>query len=142
MVEAPTSKATWGSLSSVRGARTGAQVRSLGAGTQQKSWVGAAYWLAPHALFSVLSDSTQDHLPQCGTAHSYLDPPTSSSTKNMLHRPTCRPVEWKLFSIEDSSLRQSDRKLASTLEYLLSSTANTSCLLCRTLDSEALMFSN
>jgi hypothetical protein len=43
----------------------------------QKPWRGAAYWLAPHGLFSLLSYRTQDHQSRDGPTHNGLGPPTS-----------------------------------------------------------------
>ena len=33
----------------------------------QRPWRGAAYWLAPHGLLSLLSYRTQDHQPKDGS---------------------------------------------------------------------------
>ena len=41
----------------------------------QRPWKGAAYWLASPALLSLLSYTTQYHLPRGGTTHSGLGPP-------------------------------------------------------------------
>jgi hypothetical protein len=38
----------------------------------QRPWRGAAYWLAPHGLPSLLSYRTQSHQPKDGTAHNEL----------------------------------------------------------------------
>jgi hypothetical protein len=57
---------------SLRAVRVGAQGRNSG----RMSWRSAAYWLAPHGLFSLYSYKTQDHVPRSGTAHSGLSPPT------------------------------------------------------------------
>ena len=38
-------------------------------GLMQRPWKGAAYWLAPHGLLSLLSYRTQDHQPRDGTTH-------------------------------------------------------------------------
>lgn len=37
----------------------------------------AAFWLVPYGLFSLLSSTTQNHLPRGDTTHSDLAPPTS-----------------------------------------------------------------
>ena len=47
------------------------------AGTWRKdaeAMEGAAYWLAPHGLLSLLSYRTQDHQPKDGTTHNGLGP--------------------------------------------------------------------
>jgi hypothetical protein len=41
---------------------------------KQRPWRNAAYWLAPHGLFSWMSNSTQGHLPKGGTTHRGLSP--------------------------------------------------------------------
>ena len=38
---------------------------------------GAAYWLAPHGLLSLLFYRTQDHQPRDGPTHNGLGPPPS-----------------------------------------------------------------
>ena len=43
----------------------------------QRPWRGAACWLAPHDLLSLLSYRTQDHLLRSGNTHGGLDPLTS-----------------------------------------------------------------
>lgn len=43
---------------------------------KQRPWKSAAFSLALCILFSVLSCSTEDHLPRGDTAHNGLDPPT------------------------------------------------------------------
>jgi hypothetical protein len=40
----------------------------------QKPWRGAASWLAPHGLLSLLSYRTQDHQLRGGTTHNGLGP--------------------------------------------------------------------
>jgi hypothetical protein len=41
----------------------------------QRAWRGAAFWLAPHGLFSLLSYRTQDQLPtQGGITHNGQGP--------------------------------------------------------------------
>jgi hypothetical protein len=42
----------------------------------RESWRGAAYWLTPHTMLSLLSYRTQDHQPGNKT-HSGLGPPQS-----------------------------------------------------------------
>ena len=39
--------------------------------------MNAAYWPVPYGLLSLVSYSTQDHLPRDSTAHSEMGPPTS-----------------------------------------------------------------
>ena len=41
----------------------------------QRPWKGAAYWLTPRGLLSLLSYRTQDHQPRDGTTHNGLDLP-------------------------------------------------------------------
>jgi hypothetical protein len=53
--------------------RTRAQLNSE---LMQKPWRSDVYWLAPYGLLSLLSYSTQDHLPRGVTAHRELGPPT------------------------------------------------------------------
>lgn len=73
-------------------------MKEVRAGTQrqvlkQRPWRGALYWLAPHGLLSLLSNTTQDHRQGGGTAHSGLGPLTWIFNKYMpysfAHRPFC-----------------------------------------------------
>jgi hypothetical protein len=41
----------------------------------QRPGRGAAYWVAPHGLHSLLSYRTQDDQPRDGTTHNGLGPP-------------------------------------------------------------------
>jgi hypothetical protein len=51
----------------------------------QKSWRGAAYWLAPYGLFSLLSYRTQDRLPRDGSTHNGRGPlPSFTNKENAL----------------------------------------------------------
>ena len=61
-----------------------------------RPWRGAAYWLAPHSLFSLLSYRTQDHLPIGGTTHIGLGPP-HLITKKMLYRLANSAILWRHF---------------------------------------------
>jgi hypothetical protein len=45
--------------------------------TEAQRWRGAAYWLAPHGLLSLLSYRTQDHLLRDGPTDNGLGLPTS-----------------------------------------------------------------
>jgi hypothetical protein len=45
------------------------QGRNLEAGADIEAMESAAYWLAPHGLFSLLSYRTQDHMARDGTTH-------------------------------------------------------------------------
>ena len=47
----------------------------------QRPWKGAAYWLIPHGLFSLLSYRTQDHQPRNGPSHNGLGPLLSVTKK-------------------------------------------------------------
>jgi hypothetical protein len=40
----------------------------------QRPWRGAAYWIAPNGLLSLLSYRSQDQQPRDGTTHDWLDP--------------------------------------------------------------------
>ena len=42
----------------------------------QRPWRGAACWLAPPGLLSLLCYRPQDHQPRDGTTHNVLDPPS------------------------------------------------------------------
>jgi hypothetical protein len=44
----------------------------------QKTWMGAAYWLASHGLLSLLSYGTQYYQPRGGNTHQGLSPLRSS----------------------------------------------------------------
>jgi hypothetical protein len=65
----------------------GSQVRNSNrAGTwrqelMQRPWRGAAYWLAPHGLLSLLCYRTQDHQPRDTTTHIGLGPPSLITEK-------------------------------------------------------------
>jgi hypothetical protein len=54
------------------------QDRNLELELMQKPWRGAAYWLAPHDLLSLLSYRTQDHQP--GDCPTYSGAPSPSIT--------------------------------------------------------------
>jgi hypothetical protein len=63
----------------IEGSQAGAQTRQEPGGRQelmQKPWRGAAFWLAPHALLSLLPYRTQDHQPRDGPANSGMGPPS------------------------------------------------------------------
>ena len=61
------------------------QGRNLEVGADAEAMEGAAYWLAPHGLFSLLSYRTQDHQPRGGTTHQGLcSLPHQSLIKKML----------------------------------------------------------
>ena len=51
----------------------------------QKPWRGAAYWLAPHGLLSLLSYRTQDHQPRDGPTHNGQNPPTMGGASPINH---------------------------------------------------------
>jgi hypothetical protein len=58
--------------SSSKAVRTGTYTgRSLEAGADAEAWRGAAYWLTPHDLLSLLSYRSQDHYPRDST--NYMD---------------------------------------------------------------------
>ena len=88
----------------------------------QRPWKGVDCWLAPHGLFSWLSNRTQDHQRRDGTTHNGLGPPPHCSlTKKMNYRLVYSLVFWKHVSIEvpsspmnACSLGQADIKVAST----------------------------
>jgi hypothetical protein len=52
--------------------------RNLEAGADAEAMEGAAYWLVPHDLLSLLSYRLQDHKTNDGTTHNDLGPPTSN----------------------------------------------------------------
>jgi hypothetical protein len=57
--------------------RTGTGARLTGMWRQElrlRAWRGAALWLAPHGLLSLLSYRTQDYQPRGGTTHNGLCP--------------------------------------------------------------------
>lgn len=67
----------------------GALLEEVKAGTQQKTqrqdlkqrpWRSAAYWLAPHGLFSQLTYRLKDHLPRDG--HAYFPPTATIKQEN------------------------------------------------------------
>lgn len=66
----------------------GSPARSLVAGTKAET-MEAAFWLAPHGLFSLSFYTAQAHLPRGDTAHSGPGPPTSLLTKTVPHRHAC-----------------------------------------------------
>jgi hypothetical protein len=95
-------KATWGGkalFSLIKGSQ---DRNSSRAGTwrqelMQTPWRGAAYWLASHNLFSLLSHRTQDnHQPRDDTTHNGLCPATSI-TKKIAYRPVHNLILWKHF---------------------------------------------
>lgn len=49
------------------------------------------YWLAPHDSLSLLSYTTQDHLPRDGTTHGGLGPSTSTVNQKK-NAPTDLPM--------------------------------------------------
>ena len=51
------------------------QGRSLESGADAEAMEGAAYWLVPCDLLSLISYSTQNNQPKDGTTHSGLGPP-------------------------------------------------------------------
>ena len=53
------------------------QGRNLEAGADAEAMEGAAYWLAPHGLLSLLSYRTQVNQPRDGSTHSGLGLPLS-----------------------------------------------------------------
>jgi len=57
---------------------------------------GAAFWLVPYDLLSLLADSTQDHQLRDGTTHNGLGPPTSI-TKKIPHRLVYSLILWRHF---------------------------------------------
>ena len=74
-------------------------LREVRAGTQagtwrqeQRSWRNSVYWLTTHGLLSLLSFTTQDHLPRVGTTHSELCTPATIIIRTTPHRVAYRPV--------------------------------------------------
>lgn len=67
----------------------------------QKPRRSAVDWLAPHGLLSLLSYTTQAHLPRGGTAYHELGLPTSHIDhliKKMPLRHVHRPRRWDVSS--------------------------------------------
>ena len=64
----------------------------------QRPWMGAAYWLAPHGLFSLLSYTTPDHQPRSAPTQNGLGPsPSIVNYENALQ--TClQPYLLEAFS--------------------------------------------
>jgi hypothetical protein len=52
-----------------------------GGGADAEVMEGAAYWLAPPGLLSLLFYRTQDHQLRSGTIHNGLSPPTSITSE-------------------------------------------------------------
>ena len=65
-----------------------------------KPWRGAAYWLAPCGLLSLLSYRTQDHKPRDGTTHNELGPPYQSLIKKMPYRLAYNSILWRCFQLK------------------------------------------
>jgi hypothetical protein len=63
----------------------------------QRPWRGAAYWLAPHGLLSMLSYRTQDLQPRGRTTHNGWALLQKSLIKKMLYKPR---FYGGIFSIE------------------------------------------
>jgi hypothetical protein len=65
------------------------QGRILEAGADAEAAEGAASWLTPHGLLSLLFYRTQDHKPRDDSTHSGLGPPPSiTNYKKMPYRIT------------------------------------------------------
>lgn len=86
----------------------------------QKLWRSAVYWFTSHGLFSLLSYTTQGHLPRVGTTYRGLGSPTSISNQENA-RQTCLLTSFmEVFSQlrapfpKYSSLCQVDIKPANT----------------------------
>lgn len=60
-------------------------------GTHQGTWRSAAYWIAPHDLLSLLSESIQDHMSRNGTTLGGLGPLTSIINRETLTK-ACPPA--------------------------------------------------
>lgn len=72
----------------------------------QKPKKNTALWFATYGVFSLLSYSTEEHLPGVGTSHSGLDFPThinNQSSKCLTDLPTGHSGEDYLF-LEDCNL--------------------------------------
>jgi hypothetical protein len=65
------------------------QGRNLEAGAGAEAKEGAAYWLAPHGLLSLLSRRTQDHQSSAVTTHNELYLSSTTNLKNALQ--ACLP---------------------------------------------------
>ena len=58
----------------------------------KKPWRGAAYWLVPHGLLSLLSYRTQDHLPRGDISHHGIVPLSHQSFINQDNTPRDLPA--------------------------------------------------
>ena len=64
----------------------------------QRPWRGAAYWLTPHGLLSLLPQGSQNHQPSDGTTHNGLGPsPINYCFKKMPCRFAYNLILWRLF---------------------------------------------
>ena len=63
----------------------------------QRPWRGAAYWLAPHGLVSLISYKIQDHQPRDGTTHNGLSSTTSITNKEIPYRFAYNLILWRHF---------------------------------------------
>ena len=52
--------------------RNSSRARTWRQELMRRPWTGAAYWLTPHGLLSLLSYRPQDHQPRDGTTHNGL----------------------------------------------------------------------
>lgn len=77
--------------------RKSGQALKAGTGKQeQKRRRSAAYWLALHGFLSLLSQTTQDHLPRAGSSHDMLAPsPYLSPLKKILDRIAYWPISQR-----------------------------------------------
>lgn len=81
----------------------------------KRPWGGGTSWLAHHVLFSLLSDSTQDHHPRGGFIHNVLAHSHQLLIKKVPHRPAYSQSYGGIFSIEgslpdNSSMFEVDKK--------------------------------
>ena len=86
-------KQTWGAkglflLTAYRPSDREAKVATWRQELKQRPWRGAAYWLAPHGLLSLLSYRPQDHQPRYDTIHSRLGLDQSLIKKCSIGLPT------------------------------------------------------
>ena len=70
----------------------GSQGRNLETGADAESMEGAAYWLDPYGLLSLLSYRTWDHQPKEAPPTMSLSLPRQSVIKKIFYRVTYNPI--------------------------------------------------
>ena len=59
--------------------------RNPEAGADAEAWSGAAYWIAPHCLLSLIYNRAWDHQPRDGSTHNGLGSTSSTARHNLLY---------------------------------------------------------